>query len=39
MLPQNTLDGGYGQYEISTDGELISLGIVNYADDWYGTAG
>ena len=39
MLPQNTADGGYGQYEISTDGELISLGIVNYADDWYGTAG
>lgn len=39
MLPQNTADGGYGQYEISTDGELISLGIINYADDWYGTAG
>ncbi|MGB0474233.1 MAG: DUF4430 domain-containing protein [Candidatus Poseidoniaceae archaeon] len=39
MLPQNTADGGYGQYEISIDGELISLGIINYADDWYGTAG
>jgi len=39
MLPQNTADGGYGQYEISTDGELTSLGMINYADDWYGTAG
>lgn len=39
MLPQNTADGGYGQYEISTDGQLISLGMINYADDWYGTAG
>ena len=39
MLPQNTVDGGYGQFELSNDGNLIPLGIVNYADDWYGTAG
>ena len=39
MLPQNTVDGGYGQFELSKDGSLIPLGIVNYADDWYGTAG
>ena len=39
MLPQNTADGGYGQFELSIDGNLISLGIMNYADDWYGTAG
>ena len=39
MLPQNTVDGGYGQFELSNDGNLIPLGIANYADDWYGTAG
>ena len=39
MLPQNTADGGYGQFELSIDGNLISLGIMNYADDRYGTAG
>mgnify|MGYP006261489061 FL=1 len=39
MLPQNTLEGGYGQFEISSEGQLNSLGIANYDDDWYGTAG
>lgn len=39
MLPQNTLDGGYGQFELSNQGDLIPLGMLNYADDWYGTAG
>ena len=39
MLPQNTVDGGYGQFELSKNGDLVPLGIANYADDWYGTAG
>ena len=39
MLPQNTVDGGYGQFELSNNGELNPLGMLNYADDWYGTAG
>ena len=39
MLPQNTLDGGYGHFELSTQGDLIPLGMLNYVDDWYGTAG
>ena len=39
MLPQNTVDGGYGQFEIYDDGELMPLEMATYDDDWYGTAG
>ncbi len=39
MLPQNTVDGGYGQFQLSNNGDLIPLDIINYVDDWYGTAG
>ena len=39
MLPQNTVDGGYGQFELSKNGDLVPLGVANYGDDWYGTAG
>lgn len=39
MLPQNTVDGGYGQFELSKNGDIVPLGIANYGDDWYGTAG
>ena len=39
MLPQNTVDGGYGQFKLSNNGDLIPLDIINYVDDWYGTAG
>ena len=39
MLPQNTVEGGYGQFEISSEGQLTPLGLANYDDDWYGTAG
>ena len=39
MLPQNTFEGGYGQFEISSEGQLNPLGLANYDDDWYGTAG
>ncbi len=39
MLPQNTVEGGYGLFEISSEGQLNSLGLANYDDDWYGTAG
>ncbi len=39
MLPQNTVEGGYGQFEISSEGQLNFLGLANYDDDWYGTAG
>ena len=38
-MPQNTVDGGYGQFEIYDDGELMPLEMATYDDDWYGTAG
>ena len=39
VLPRNTAEGGYGKFQLSSDGELVSNGLDNYTDDWYGTAG
>lgn len=39
ILPHNSQEGGYGVFTISDDGELYLLDTLNFADDWYGTAG
>lgn len=39
VLPRNTVEGGYGKFQLLNDGELVSNGLDNYTDDWYGTAG
>ena len=39
VLPRNTAEGGYGQFELLPNGELSVIGIASYDDDWYGTAG
>ena len=39
VLPRNTAEGGYGQFELLPNGELAVIGIASYDDDWYGTAG
>ena len=39
VLPHNSQEGGYGVFAISDEGELYQLDTLNFADDWYGTAG
>ena len=39
VLPHNSQEGGYGVFTISDEGELYLLDTLNFADDWYGTAG
>ena len=39
MAPRNTVEGGYGQFELQNSGELDSLEMLRFSDDWYGTAG
>ena len=39
VLPHNSQEGGYGVFTISDEGELYLLHTLNFADDWYGTAG
>lgn len=39
VLPRNTVEGGYGQFSLLPNGELETLGLATYSDDWYGTAG
>ena len=39
VLPRNTAEGGYGQFELLPNGELAVIGIASYDDDWYGTDG
>ena len=39
MMPHNSLQGGYGLFEISSTGELVLLEHIYLGDDWYGTAG
>ncbi len=39
MMPHNSIQGGYGLFEISSIGELVLVDHVYFGDDWYGTAG
>ena len=39
VLPHNSQEGGYGVFTISDEGELYLFDTLNFADDWYGTAG
>tara|TARA_B100001248_G_scaffold261844_1_gene254575 strand:+ start:64 stop:1755 length:1692 start_codon:yes stop_codon:yes gene_type:complete len=39
MLPRNTVQGGYGHFELLDNGELYPLMMLTFDDDWYGTSG
>ena len=39
ILPRNTVQGGYGHFELLDNGELNPLMMLTFDDDWYGTSG
>ena len=39
VAPRNTVEGGYGQFELQSSGELTFVEMLRFSDDWYGTAG
>ena len=39
MMPHNSIEGGYGLFQVAEDGQLILIDKLYFGDDWYGTAG